>query len=60
MRKTIIPTVIAAVGIFCFSAFAGGLGKSAIVPSRYSGEGPGPGVQAAVSFTDTVRKKILS
>ena len=50
MRKTIIPTVIAAVGIFCFSAFAGGMGKSAIIPSHSAENGPGPGVQTAVSF----------
>ncbi|MBR2532315.1 MAG: L,D-transpeptidase family protein [Lachnospiraceae bacterium] len=52
MRKMIIPAVVAAAGIFCFSAFAGGLGKSAIVPA-HTQAGPGPGVQASVGFAIT-------
>ena len=49
MKKFIIPAAAAAVCIFAFSAFAGGLGKSAIPPTQ-SSIGPGaPSGQAAAA-----------
>ena len=49
MKKMSIPVVLAAIGIFCFSAFAGGLGKSAVT-AEAGAKGPGPGPKPADSF----------
>ena len=51
MKKMIIPIIMGAVGIFCFSAFAGGMGRTALMNTQAAvGPGPGPGTQTVTGF----------